>query len=114
MNHYDKVCPFFLFFISIHLLHKARYLLVRKLVKCLTRAEREDLRLSVVLMQVIGPKVASTSYCGVPVSPLNVVVVVRIFFYLFNFQIFTLFVFVSYLHGEMPNYKRIKVVKASN
>ena len=38
-------------------------------MKCLTRAESEDLRLSVVLMQVMGPKVASTSYCGVPISP---------------------------------------------
>ena len=66
----DRICHHrFAFKTLIFVLQGCRYLFVRKLVKCLTRAESEDLRLSVVLMQVMGPKVASTSYCGVPISP---------------------------------------------
>ena len=37
-------------------------LVLRNEVKCLTREDREVLRLSVMEMAVIGPKVASTSY----------------------------------------------------
>ena len=42
----------------------------RKCLKCLMHADREVFRLSAILIQVIGPYLASTSYCGLPDSPI--------------------------------------------